>query len=123
MFSTLHLLFEQQYLELAIAVDTSQNVSEHWDFLRRAVMHHFLCSRLSRKKLAQPPASAMLKQLIHGQETVTQTARALFPTVSEAHDEPTADLLTQRIANTRKKMLGCYEVCWIKDCSQCRSSK
>jgi starvation-inducible DNA-binding protein len=39
----------------------------------------------------------MIKRLVDGQETVVRTARALFPTVDAAHDEPTADLLTQRM--------------------------
>jgi starvation-inducible DNA-binding protein len=39
----------------------------------------------------------MIKQLVAGQEAVTRTAREIFPTVDKAHDEPTADLLTQRM--------------------------
>ena len=39
----------------------------------------------------------MIRQLVIGQETVVRTAREIFPTVEKASDEPTADLLTQRM--------------------------
>ena len=39
----------------------------------------------------------MIRQLVIGQETVVRTARDVFPAADEAHDEPTADLLTQRM--------------------------
>lgn len=44
-----------------------------------------------------PSATEMIQQLVIGQETVVRTARALFPIVDAASDEPTADLLTQRM--------------------------
>jgi starvation-inducible DNA-binding protein len=39
----------------------------------------------------------MIKQLVHGQEAVTRTARGIFPLLDKVSDEPTADLLTQRM--------------------------
>ena len=39
----------------------------------------------------------MIRQLVEGQETIVRTARAAFPVASDAHDEPSADLLTQRM--------------------------
>ena len=42
-------------------------------------------------------AAEMIRDLVAGQEAVVRTARALFPTVDSANDEPTADLLTQRM--------------------------
>ena len=44
-----------------------------------------------------PTATEMIKQLVAGQEAVTKTARGIFPLVDKAGDEPTADLLTQRM--------------------------
>ena len=44
-----------------------------------------------------PNATAMIRQLVAGQEAVVRTARKMFPIVDKAHDEPTADLLTQRM--------------------------
>ena len=42
-------------------------------------------------------AEEMIRQLAIGQETVVRTARAAFPAADAANDEPTADLLTQRM--------------------------
>ena len=42
-------------------------------------------------------AEEMIKQLVAGQEAVVKTARGLFPLVDKVGDEPTADLLTQRM--------------------------
>jgi starvation-inducible DNA-binding protein len=39
----------------------------------------------------------MIRQLVLGQETVVRTAREIFPLADQANDEPTADLLTQRM--------------------------
>ena len=44
-----------------------------------------------------PKATEMIKLLIEGQEAVTRTARSIFPVADKASDEPTADLLTQRM--------------------------
>src|SRR5688572_8553856 len=95
MFNTLHLMFEQQYTELALAVDL---VAERI----RALGHPAPGSYRAYAKLTSiqeeegvPDANEMIRQLVIGQETVTRTARELFPTVDKAGDEPTADLLTQ----------------------------
>jgi starvation-inducible DNA-binding protein len=40
----------------------------------------------------------MVKILVEGHEAVARTARGIFPLVEKAGDEPTADLLTQRLA-------------------------
>lgn len=42
-------------------------------------------------------ATEMIRRLVKGQETVARTARSVFPAVESAHDEPTTDLLTQRV--------------------------
>ncbi len=39
----------------------------------------------------------MIANLVKGQEAVVRTARSVFPAAERAHDEPTADLLTQRM--------------------------
>jgi starvation-inducible DNA-binding protein len=44
-----------------------------------------------------PDAEEMIRRLVAGQETVARTARSVFPVVERAHDEATADLLTQRL--------------------------
>lgn len=97
MFNTLHLMFEQQYTELAAAVDL---VAERI----RALGHPAPGSYRAYSKLTSieeeegvPDANQMIRELVKGQEAVTRTARELFPIVEKASDEPTADLLTQRM--------------------------
>lgn len=97
MFSTLHLMFETQYNELALAVD---QVAERIRALGHPAPGSYKAfSRLSSIKEEEgvPAAEQMIRQLVIGQETVVRTAREIFPTVESANDEPTADLLTQRM--------------------------
>ena len=96
-FSTLHTLFETHYSELALAVD---QVAERI----RALGHRAPGSYREFAALSSigededaPAASEMIRRLVDGQEAVVRTARSIFPTVEAAGDEPTADLLTQRM--------------------------
>ncbi len=97
MFNTLHLMFETQYNELALAVDA---IAERI----RALGHPAPGSYAAYAKLSSikeetgvPKAEEMIRQLVDGQEAVARTARAVFPSAEKASDEPTADLLTQRL--------------------------
>jgi starvation-inducible DNA-binding protein len=97
MFQTLHLMFETQYTELATAVDA---IAERI----RSLGHHAPGSYREFAKLSSiqeaeglPAAKEMIRQLVQGHEAVAKTARAGFEAVEEAHDEASADLLTQRI--------------------------
>lgn len=97
MFQTLHLMFEQQYNELALAVDL---VAERI----RALGHHAPGSYAQFSKLssiseatAVPKAEDMIRQLVQGQEAVVRTLRTVFPTAEKASDQVTVDLLTQRM--------------------------
>ncbi|PZN30184.1 MAG: DNA starvation/stationary phase protection protein [Proteobacteria bacterium] len=97
MFNTLHQMFEEQYTELAGAVDA---IAERI----RALGHPAPGSYRAYAGLTSieeedgvPDAKDMIRQLVIGQEAVVRTARELFPTVEAAKDEPTADLLTQRM--------------------------
>ena len=45
----------------------------------------------------QPAALDMVRELVTGHEAVARTARSIFPLAEAANDEPTADLLTQRL--------------------------
>ena len=97
MFQTLHLMFEQQYNELALAVDLIAERIRALGFPAPATYSAF--SRLSSIKEDEgvPSATQMIRLLVEGQETVARTARSVFPIVDQAHDEPTADLLTERM--------------------------
>jgi starvation-inducible DNA-binding protein len=96
-FNTLHLMFEAQYTELALAVD---EIAERIRALGiKAPGSYSEFARLTSVDEAQggETAEEMIRQLAIGQESVVRTARAVFPAASDAHDEPTADLLTQRM--------------------------
>ena len=97
MFNTLHLMFETQYTELALAVDQIAERIRALGFPAPGSYSDF--SRLSSIKEAQgvPTAEDMIRELVEGQEAVVRTARAIFPDVDRASDEPSADLLTQRM--------------------------
>ena len=97
MFNTLHLMFETQYNELALAVDL---IAERIRALGHIAPGTYAAyRRLSSIKEEEsiPKAQDMIRQLMEGQEAVVRTARSIFPVVNEASDEPTADLLTQRM--------------------------
>lgn len=97
MFNTLHLMFEGQYNELALAVDLVAERIRALGYPAPGSYKEF--ARLSSIPEADgvPSADEMIRQLVAGQEAVTRTARLLFPAVDAAADEPTADLLTQRM--------------------------
>ncbi len=97
MFNTLHLMFEQQYNELALAVDEIAERIRSLGF--HAPGSYAAFGKLSSVPEAEgtPSAEEMIQQLAEGQEIVVRTAREVFPAADEANDEPTADLLTQRM--------------------------
>ena len=97
MFNTLHLMFEGQYTELATAVD---EIAERIRALGHPAPGSYAqFTKLSKVKeeTGTPAAEEMIKQLVEAHETVARTAREVFPTAEAASDEPTADLLTQRL--------------------------
>ncbi|NBC95488.1 MAG: DNA starvation/stationary phase protection protein [Deinococcus-Thermus bacterium] len=97
MFNTLHTMFEQQYTELATAVDEIAERIRALGFPAPGSYADY--ARLAKVKEAEgvPAAEEMIRQLVEGQETVVRTAREVFPAAEHANDEPTADLLTQRM--------------------------
>ena len=99
MFNTLHLMFMQQYTELWNAVDP---IAERIRSLGHPAPGSYAqFGRLSSIKdvpETPPKALEMVAILVEGHEAVARTARAIFPLVEKAGDEPTADLLTQRLA-------------------------
>ena len=96
-FNTLHLMFEQQYTELALAVDQIAERIRALGFPAPASYAEF--TRLSSLSETEdrPGANEMVRRLVQTQEAVVRTARSVFPTVERAGDEATADLLTQRL--------------------------
>ena len=97
MFQTLHLMFEQQYNELALAVDLIAERIRALGFPAPATYKEFLQLSSIKEDAGVPSAEEMIGLLVEGQESVVRTARSVFPLVDKANDEPTADLLTQRM--------------------------
>lgn len=97
MFQTLHLMFEQHYNELALAVDEiAERIRALGAFAPGSYREFASLSSISEDD-DRPNATEMIKRLMKGHESVARTARAVFPVVERASDEPTADLLTQRL--------------------------
>lgn len=98
MFNTLHMMFMTQYTELWGAVDP---IAERIRSLGHPAPGSYAqFSKLSTLKDAPstpPKALAMVAILVEGHEAVARTAREVFPLADKAGDEPTADLLTQRL--------------------------
>jgi len=97
MFQTLHLMFETQYTELALAVDLIAERIRALGF--PAPGSYSAYGKLSSipETTEVPKAEEMISLLIEGQEAVVRTARSIFPQSDKVNDEPTSDLLTQRM--------------------------
>ena len=97
MFNTLHLMFMEQYTELWNALDV---IAERIRALGVLAPHggSTLAKLASIPEADQQPAALeMVRELVSGHEAVARTARSLYPLVQTAGDEPSADLLTQRL--------------------------
>ena len=99
MFNTLHLMFMGQYTELWNAVDP---VAERIRSLGHAAPGSYAqfgkLSSIPDAPATPPKALEMVRILVEGHEAVARTARGIFALADQAADEPTADLLTQRLA-------------------------
>ena len=97
MFQTLHLMFETQYTELAEAVDLLAERIRALGFPAPATYKEFLQLSSIKEDEGVPNAQQMIRSLVEGQEAVVRTARSIFPIVERANDQPTADLITERM--------------------------
>ena len=97
MFNTLHLMFMEQYTELWTALD---EIAERIRALGLMAPHggSTLAALSSIAEAEQNPAAMnMVRELVEGHEAVARTARSVFAIADAADDQPTADLLTQRL--------------------------
>jgi starvation-inducible DNA-binding protein len=97
MFQTLHLMFETQYTELALAVDLIAERIRALGFPAPGSYTQYAKLSSIPETTDVPKAEEMIKLLVEGQEAVCRTARSIFPIIEKVSDEPTADLLTQRL--------------------------
>jgi len=97
MFNTLHLMFETQYNELWLANDQIAERIRSLGYPAPGTYAEYVKLASVKETPGQPKADEMVKLLVEGNEAVVRTARSVFPIVDKAGDEPTADLLTQRM--------------------------
>ena len=97
MFQTLHLMFETQYTELALAVDLIAERIRALGYPAPGTYSEYAKLSSIPETPGVPKAVEMIRLLVEGQEAVVRTARSIFPVIEEVNDEPTADLLTQRM--------------------------
>jgi starvation-inducible DNA-binding protein len=98
MFNTLHQMFMTQYTELWAAVDpVAERIRSLGHPAPGSYAQFVQLTTLPDVPATPPKALEMVRILVQGHEAVARTARSLFPVAEQAGDEPTADLLTQRL--------------------------
>jgi starvation-inducible DNA-binding protein len=98
MFNTLHTMFMTQYTELWNAVDPIAERIRSLGHVAPGSYQQFAKLSSLPDAPAQPPkALDMVRLLAAGHESVARTARSVFPAANRADDQPTCDLLTQRL--------------------------
>lgn len=97
MFQTLHLMFEAQYNELALAVDLVAERIRALGFPAPGTYKQFVELSSIAADDGVPKAEDMIRRLVEAHETVARTSREVFRAADGANDQPTCDLLTQRM--------------------------
>ncbi|HEY9631963.1 MAG TPA: Dps family protein [Coleofasciculaceae cyanobacterium] len=97
LFNSLHLMFEQQYTELAIAVDDIAERIRSLGVFAPGSYSQFAELTSIPETRDVPSAEEMVRLLVEGNEAVAKTARSVFPAAEKGNDESTADLLTDRL--------------------------
>lgn len=97
MFQTLHLMFEVQYNELWTAVDLVAERIRALGFPAPGTYKQFVALSSIQEDEGVPQAQDMVKKLVAGHETVSRTAREVFKLCDDVSDQPSCDLLTQRM--------------------------
>jgi starvation-inducible DNA-binding protein len=97
MFQTLHLMFETQYNELALAVDLVAERIRALGLFAPGTYGQFAALSSIKEVDGVPKAEEMIRRLVEGHETVARTSREVFRGATAASDQPTCDLLTQRM--------------------------
>ena len=97
LFNTLHVMFEQQYTELAVAVDDVAERIRALGFPAPGSYQAFSGLTAIEEDQDVQSATDMIRHLLGAHETVARTAHEVHQIISDANDEVTADLLTQRM--------------------------
>lgn len=102
MFQTLHLMFETQYTNLWTTVDLIAERIRSLDAVAPGTYAQFSKLATIRETTGVPGAQDMIRILLEGHEIATRTARKAFPAAEKGDDQPTMDLLTQRMQDHEK---------------------
>jgi starvation-inducible DNA-binding protein len=97
MFQTLHLMFMEQYTEAWNAIDLVAERIRALGHYAPGTYKEYLKLGSIKETDGVPKAGQMIKLLIDAQEAVVRTARGVLPIAEEANDQPTLDVLTQRM--------------------------
>jgi starvation-inducible DNA-binding protein len=97
MFQTLHLMFMEQYTETWNAIDLVAERIRSLGHYAPGTYKEYLALARIKETAGVPKAEQMIRLLIDGQEAVVRTAREVLPLADRANDEPSVDLLTQRM--------------------------
>lgn len=98
MFNTLHVMFMTQYTELWNAVDPiAERIRARGHHAPGSYSEFGRLSSVNDAPAKPPKVLDMVQGLVKGHEAFARTARGIFPLVESANDQPTADLLTQRL--------------------------
>ena len=96
-FNSLHNMFMDQYTEQWNALDVIAERIRALGFPAPGTYKEFVKLASIKEVEGVPKATDMVRHLVAAQEATARTARKLFPVVDAANDQPTADLLTQRM--------------------------
>ena len=97
MFNTLHLMFMAQYTEQWTALDLVAERIRALGFPAPGTYKEFVKRASIMEVNGVPKALDMVRHLVAAQEATARTARGVFAAVEKANDQPTMDLLTQRL--------------------------
>lgn len=96
-FNSLHLMFMGQYTEQWNALDLIAERIRALGYPAPGTYKEFVKLASIKEIEGVPHANDMVRHLVTAQEATARTARKLLPVVDAANDQPTADLLTQRL--------------------------
>ncbi|MFS2001990.1 Dps family protein [Duganella sp. CT11-25] len=97
MFNSLHLMFMTQYTEQWTALDLIAERIRALGYPAPGTYAEFVKLATIKEVEGVPKALDMVRHLVSAQEATARTARKLLPLVDDADDQPTADLLAQRL--------------------------
>ncbi|NYT85966.1 Dps family protein [Pollutimonas harenae] len=97
LFNTLHLMFMTQYTEAWQALDSiAERIRALGHFAPGTYAEYAKLSSIS-ETTSVPDAETMIQLLVKGNESVAKTARTALKKADAVDDQPTVDLLTQRL--------------------------